>query len=55
VGSMKYIWLLYLQILFFAGQFNRRKNWIDKHIIICYNKLNELEVNYNKIHNLDEK
>ena len=39
---MKYFWLIYLQFLFVVGQFNRRKNWIDKHILICYNELDKL-------------
>ena len=47
---MKYIWLIYLQFLFVAGQFNAKKNWIDKHILICYNKLDELNVDYVKFH-----
>jgi len=52
---MKYVWLIYLQFLFVVGQFNRRKNWIDKHILICYNELDKLEVNYIKYHNFNEK
>ena len=52
---MKYIWLVYLQILFVIGQFNGKKNWIDKHILICYNKLDKLEVNYIKYHNFDKE
>ena len=52
---MKYVWLIYLQFLFVIGQFNRRKNWIDKHILICYNELDKLEVNYIKYHNFNEK
>ena len=52
---MKYVWLIYLQMLFVVGQFNGRKTWIDKHILICYNKLDKLEVNYVKIHQLDKK
>ncbi len=51
---MKYFWLIYLQFLFVAGQFNGRKNWIDKHILICYNKLDELKVNYVKIYKFDQ-
>ena len=53
--AMKYIWLIYLQILFVAGQFNAKKNWIDKHILICYNKLDELNVDYVKYHEFDKK
>ena len=58
---MKYIWLIYLQFLFVVGQFNRKKNWIDKHILICYNKLDELNVDYVwkqrlfKFHDFDKK
>jgi len=51
---MKFFWLFYLQILFTIGQFNGRKNWIDKHILMCYTKLDELEVNYIKYYNFDK-
>ena len=53
--AMKYIWLIYLQFLFVAGQFNAKKNWIDKHILICYNKLDELNVDYVKHLGFDKK
>ena len=53
--AMKYIWLIYLQFLFVAGQFNTKKNWIDKHILMCYNKLDELNVDYVKFHDIDKK
>jgi|TARA_R110000764_G_scaffold39878_2_gene89148 hypothetical protein len=49
---MKYFWATYLEFLFLIGQFNKEKNWIDKHITMCYNKLNELN---NIPNNLDEK
>ena len=52
---MKYVWLIYLQFLFVIGQFNPKKNWIDKQILICYNKLDELNVDYVKYHNFDKK
>ncbi len=52
---MKYVWLVYPQFLFLIGQFNGGKNWIDKHILICYNKLDKLEVNYIKYHNSDKE
>ncbi len=51
---MKYVWLIYLQFLFVAGQFNAKKNWIDKHILICYTKLDKLNVDYIKIHKFDK-
>ena len=51
---MKYVWLIYLQFLFVVGQFNGKKNWIDKHILLCYNKLDKLKVNYVKIHKFDQ-
>lgn len=47
---MKYVWLVYLQILFVIGQFNQKKNWIDQHILLCYDKLDKLEVKYVKVH-----
>ena len=53
--AMKYVWLIYLQFLFVVGQFNTKKNWIDKHILICYNKLDELNVDYVKFHDIDKK
>ena len=43
------------RILFVAGQFNAKKNWIDKHILICYNKLDELNVDYVKHLGFDKK
>jgi len=51
---MKYIWLSYLQILFLLGQFNTKKNWIDKQILLCYTRLDELKVDYVRILNLDK-
>ena len=53
-GNMKFFWLFYLQILFVIGQYNKKKNWIDKHILICYNRLDKLKVNYIKIHKFDQ-
>ena len=52
---MKYVWLIYLQFLFVAGQFNASPNWIDKQILLCYNKLDELNVKYVKYHEFDKK
>ena len=39
---MRMVWLLYLQFLFDVGQFNTKKNWIDRHILLCYDKLEKL-------------
>ena len=47
---MKMVWLIYLQFLFVVGQFNHKKNWIDRHILLCYAKLDELEVKIVKVH-----
>ena len=44
---MKYVWLFYLQILFVIGA-NRGRSWVDNHILLCYNSLDKLEVNYVK-------
>ena len=37
---------IYLQILFLIGAFRSRRSWVDKHIKLCYNRLDELESNY---------
>ncbi len=39
---IKFFILGYLQFLYFLGMFQSKKTWIDKQIISCYNKLNEL-------------
>ena len=49
---MKYFWATYLEFLLCIGQCNSKKNWIDKHVTMCYNKLNQLNYIEN---NLDEK
>ena len=38
---------IYLQILFFVGAFKGR-SWVDKHIKVCYNKLDEINSDYDK-------
>jgi len=50
---MKHVWLLYLQVLFVMGA-NQGRSWVDKHILLCYNNLDKLEVNYIKYYNLDK-
>jgi len=45
---MKYVWLGYLQILFVIGANRDRRSWVDKHILLCYNSLDKLKVNYVK-------
>ena len=45
--NMKYVWLFYLQILFVIGA-NRGRSWVDNHILLCYNSLDKLNVNYVK-------
>jgi hypothetical protein len=50
---MKYVWLIYLQILFVMGA-NRGRSWVDNHIILCYNNLDMLEVEYIEYYNLDK-
>jgi len=48
-GNLKHFWSTYLKLLLCIGQFNSKKNWIDNHIIICYNRLNELNNIQNKL------
>ena len=38
----------YLQILFTMGAFMGR-SWVDKHIKVCYNKLDEINSDYDKL------
>jgi len=52
---MKYVWLVYLQILFVMGA-NRGRSWVDNQILLCYNKLDKLNVDYVKwFSNLQEQ
>ena len=37
----------YLQVLFTVGAFMSR-SWVDKHIKVCYNRLDEINVDYDK-------
>ena len=39
---------IYLQILFTLGAFKGR-SWVDKHIKVCYNKLDKLNSDYDKV------
>jgi len=39
---------IYLQILFTLGAFKGR-SWVDKHIKLCYNKLDKLNSDYDKV------
>ena len=39
---------IYLQILFTLGAFKGR-SWVDKHIKVCYNKLDKLNRDYDKV------
>ena len=36
---------IYLQFLFLIGAF-RGRSWVDKHIKMCYNRLDDLKSNY---------
>ena len=38
---------IYLQILFTMGAFMGR-SWVDKHIIMCYNRLDKINSDYDK-------
>ena len=38
----------YLQFLFTIGAFMSRRSWVDKHIIVCYNRLDEINSDYDK-------
>ena len=38
----------YLQFLFTIGAFLSRQTWVDKHIKVCYNRLDSIESDYDK-------
>ena len=38
----------YLQFLFTIGAFLSRPTWVDKHIIMCYNRLDEINSDYDE-------
>ena len=38
----------YLQFLFTVGAFMSR-SWVDKHIKVCYNRLDEINSDYDKL------
>ena len=38
----------YLQFLFTVGAFRSRRSWVDKHIIVCYNRLDEINSDYDE-------
>ena len=53
---MKYVWLVYLQILFVIGANRERRSWVDNQILLCYNELDKLNVDYVKwFSNLQEQ
>ena len=39
---------IYLQVLFTLGAFKGR-SWVDKHIKLCYNNLDEINSDYDKV------
>ena len=39
----------YLQFLFTVGAFRSRRSWVDKHIIVCYNRLDEINGDYDEL------
>ena len=38
----------YLQFLFTVGAFMSSQSWVDKHIKMCYNRLDEINSDYDK-------
>ena len=37
---------IYLQFLFTIGAYMSRRSWVDKHIKVCYNRLDKLKSDY---------
>ena len=38
----------YLQVLFTIGAFLSKPTWVDKHVKVCYNRLDKINSDYNK-------
>lgn len=38
----------YLQMLFTIGDFLSKPTWVDKHIKMCYNRLDKINSDYDK-------
>ena len=38
----------YLQFLFAVGAFMSTRSWVDKHIKVCYNRLDEINSDYDE-------
>ena len=38
----------YLQVLFTVGAFMSTRSWVDKHIKVCYNRLDSIKSDYDK-------
>ena len=38
----------YLQVLFTVGAFMSTRSWVDKHIKVCYNRLDEINSDYDE-------
>ena len=38
----------YLQVLFTIGAFMSGPSWVDKHIKVCYNRLDKINSNYDE-------
>ena len=43
----------YLQVLFTVGAFMSKRSWVDKHIKVCYNRLDEINSDYDKRTRID--
>ena len=39
----------YLQVLFTIGAFLSKPTWVDKHIKVCYNRLDKINSEYDKL------
>ena len=39
----------YLQVLFTIGAFLSKPTWVDKHIKVCYNRLDKINSDYDTV------
>ena len=43
----------YIQVLFTVGAFMSTRSWVDKNIKVCYNRLDEINSDYDKRTRID--
>ena len=45
---IEFILKCYLRVLFAIGAYLSKPTWVDKHVKVCYNRLDEINSEYDK-------